>query len=129
MAEGNAPSLLRAADIPGEAGETEVPVKISGFSETSFDGQPKKIVMFEGKEKAMALNVTNAQTLGRKANDNRLASVNTAKLKQMSVEDFPQNLIGTEWILYTEWTKFQDNPVLGLRIKPAIPKVSEDVSF
>ena len=54
---------LRAADLQG----MKVPVTISGVSMTEFEDNGKKeskaVIHFEGKEKGMVMNKTNAMTI------------------------------------------------------------------
>lgn len=58
-------NTLKASDLPPGR---EVPVIISGMAEAEFDGEngakSKKLVLkFQGKEKGLALNKTNATTI------------------------------------------------------------------
>jgi hypothetical protein len=87
---------LRASDLQGR----EITVTISHLTMEEFDGDPKPVAYFVGKEKGVALNKTN--------------STNIASAYGPETDDWQ----GKSVILYPAWVDFQGKSVEAIRIRP-----------
>ena len=87
---------LRAADLQGK----EAKVVISHITMEEFDGDPKPVAYFMGKQKGVALNKTN--------------STNIASAYGPETDDWT----GKPVILYPAWVDFQGKSVEAIRIRP-----------
>lgn len=95
---------LKAADLQGRA----VTVTIARVSMQDMNGEPKPILYFEGKERGMVLNKTNA-----------------TKISEM-FGDETDNWIGEEVILYEAMVEFQGKTVPAIRVRLAPRKRNGD---
>lgn len=105
---------LKASDLQGSARK----VKIASYEIREFDnnGQKQKraVLAFEGKDKGLVVNKTNAQIIAQNAGSEDL-----------------DDWIGKEIILYPTKVDFSGNMVDAIRIKEEIPEVAldQDVPF
>jgi len=91
-------NYLSAEDLNGKA----VNVVISEVTVADLGGKKKAILHFEGKDKTLAVNVTNANML-----------------EELSGSDDTDNWVGTRICLYPTKVDFQGKRVLAIRIKEA----------
>lgn len=92
---------LKASDLQGHA----VPVKMSHVTMVDLNGEPKPVLHFQGKERGMILNKTNAN-----------------KITEMFGDD-TDDWEGGEVILYEAMVDFQGKTVPAIRIRMAPRKV------
>ena len=93
---------LKASDLQGHA----VPVKMSHVTMVDLNGEPKPVLHFQGKERGMILNKTNAN-----------------KITEMFGDD-TDDWEGGEVILYEAMVDFQGKTVPAIRIRMAPRKVN-----
>jgi hypothetical protein len=108
-------STLKASDLP--AGK-EIPVTISGIEEAEFDdkdnggGKTKKLVLkFQGKEKGLALNKTNATTIAAACGPNT------------------EQWIGKRIFIYATKVQFGDSMVDAIRCRAELEVAHEDIPW
>lgn len=88
-------SHLKAADLQ----DREVTVTISHVAVEEFGDEKKPVVYFQGKDRGLALNKTNATSI--------------AMLHGSETD----NWAGKDITLFTIWTEYQGRPTQGIRIK------------
>lgn len=92
-------NYLKAGDLNGRA----VKVRISGCELEDLDGEHKPVLRFEGKQKGMVLNRTNAGVLAA------------------ALGDETDNWTGSEVEIYPDRTMFQGRMVDCLRVRVPVP--------
>jgi hypothetical protein len=106
---------LKAADLQGR----QVQVKISRIEMKDIGEEPKPVLHFEGKDKGLVLNKTNANTISA------------------AFGDETDEWVGEEIILYETAVEFQGRRVQGIRCRvpprqrqrqPAT-KIDDDIPF
>lgn len=102
---GSNSSWLKADDIKGQ--RPIVTIATAEVKENTYDGETKKqiVLTFEGKDKQLGLNVTNA---------NRIAELT-------ETEDFDE-WVGVSIKLYVEKVPFGDKMVDAIRVMPELPE-------
>lgn len=101
-------SWLKAEDLKGA--KPVVVIANAEIRENTYNGETKKqiVLSFEGKEKVLGLNFTNA-----------------SKIAELTGSDNYLEWIGTAIKLYTDTTKLQDGrSVPCIRIFPELPEMS-----
>lgn len=101
-------SWLKAEDLKGS--KPVVVISNAEIRENTYQGETKKqiVLSFEGKEKVLGLNFTNA-----------------SKIAELTGSDNYLDWIGTAIKLYTDTTKLQDGrSVPCIRIFPELPDVA-----
>jgi len=95
--------FLRAADLNGKA----VTVTMVSVSLREINGEPKPVLFFEGKDKGIVLNKTNAN-----------------KIAEMFGDD-TEEWIGGQIVLYEAMVSFQGATVPAIRVRIAPNKVKK----
>lgn len=90
---------IKSSDLSGR--EVRVVIKKVKIEEVGRDKEERPVIYFEGKEKGMVLNKTNANTIATAFGDD--------------TDDWT----GGEVILYAAMTEYQGKPTEGLRVKIA----------
>jgi len=101
-------SWLKAEDLKGA--KPVVVIANAEIRENTYNGETKKqiVLSFEGKEKVLGLNFTNA-----------------SKIAELTGSDNYLEWVGTAIKLYTDTTKLQDGrSVPCIRIFPELPEMS-----
>lgn len=98
---------LKAADLQSR----QVTVKVSHLEMKEIGGEPKPILFFEGKDKGMVLNKTNANVISSSYGDD--------------TDDWP----GAELILFESMVDFQGKTVPAIRCKVPPRKVERKVAL
>ena len=96
---------LKAGDLQGKARK----LQIAAYDTVDFDGTQKVVLNFNGAEKGLVLNLTNA---------NRIA-VNLGS-------DEMDNWIGRAITIYPTTTEFNGKTVDCIRVKEEVPEVEMD---
>lgn len=89
-------NYLKAGDLQG----ADVPVTISNAVMEKLGDDTKLVIYFQGKEKGMVLNKTNANTIGDMYGDDT------------------DHWLGKQITLYAAWVDYQGRQVQGIRVKP-----------
>lgn len=105
----NSSNALKAEDLKGH----EVKCLINGAELKQFDNGNKIVLSFQGKEKTLVLNKTNARRIAEQFGNNT------------------DNWSGSEIILYPDKTEFQGKMVDCIRVRPSLPKADfdDDIPF
>jgi hypothetical protein len=98
-------SFLKAEHLPPGI---EVPVTIESFEETELDGKKKIVLKFQGKEKGLALNKTNAMTI---------AHVHGPEV---------QGWLGKSIFLYSTKVDYSGQMVDAIRVRVAVQQAQDD---
>jgi hypothetical protein len=101
--EGNS-SYLKASDLKGH----EVHVRIASVEEAKFEEGNKLLLKFQGKEKGLILNMTNARRIASKCGTNS------------------DEWVGREVVLYEEEVDFQGRMVPAIRVRVPAAKAGPD---
>ena len=106
----SAGDTLKAADLQGKSARATISgFEIREYDETSREGQPyksKKIVLsFEGKDKKLVVNKTNALTISSNFHTDEL-----------------ENWVGKQIVMYSTQVSFGDQMVDAIRVRAEIPE-------
>lgn len=107
-------AYLYAYDLQGRDVTVTI-AKVTGGTLTGKGGKSNKkpVVFFQGKEKGLALNITNARTIAAMYGNS------------FRSEDW----IGKRITLYATTTQFGSDTVECIRIRPSIPKAGKDTQL
>lgn len=89
-------NYIKASDLNGQ----EVPVTISNAAMEKLGDDTKPVIYFQGREKGMVLNKTNANTISDMYGDDT------------------DGWLGKQITLYAAWVDYQGRQVQGIRVKP-----------
>jgi len=92
--------FLKADDIDGH--EPVVTVKSCSMQAMEAGNDQRPVLYFEGKEKGLVLNKTNANML-----------------VELTGSPLTEQWMGTSIKLVVIWTEFQGKPIQGIRVRPA----------
>ena len=98
---------IKAEDLQGKARK----LKIAGYDTVTFDGAQKVVLQFDGAQKGLVLNVTNAETI-------------TQNLGSDEIDEW----IGKYITIYPTTTMFSGKTVPCIRVKEEMPEVKAETS-
>lgn len=99
-------TYLKAADLQGH----NVKVTMGHVAMEDIGGDHKPVLYFQGKEKGMVVNKTNANNISQAYGDDT------------------DNWVGKEIVLFSTWVDFQGKSVEAIRVRPPQPKDMADAA-